>query len=1197
MANISVPLESQVCLENEAIIKNINTQEKDVLAKKNTLKFRGLLSPMFKDTGTNELYLTSGNKASILGNVITDKKTGIAHTIDNTYTLDKVYEFDNNVIAANIYNNHIYKVVKTGNTMSLYKDEKIIKTYTGYLPDAASSSNYFVFKYDTYSSNYSQHIVIYNISNDTEIIKPVVTSTSTQGAKVYIYERAGSIGFPSRIYIGVDDTDVDKRITYYYVPQTFTWATAFSGWGCLGENGLVTGEPIPFTTNEYNQSAIYFSDWPSHLNMNQASTRLSNGVRVKERRHHTLGPAATEVYFDNIQAFIEGDVANMQASYGATSKDAGVWIADTDFPDGYLVSTDYINQDISQAIGILDSSNDMRRKATVYIAGWDISSNDGTNIPLLVRPIDDAYLNRDGTFTEEKALSTASAIINTFRPNVSEVDFTFGLGNLHWDSSKTTPSIENGCNPFPLAYAPYNRAEAKGKYWDYGPGWAVSMFRELVIIPGDLTDTNTQPGFERLLVEPFPTSIISFGFSNNLGENSIRVTPLDPITFYDDSHDKDATSTQEIVDMYLNPNAQGEFANGHGGGAWMRTKNPFFTWDHSFTSYSATKRLPGRMHWFTAKALKDGNIPTITNFVGGDLLGDNTIINRIPFSIQVLPAKDVRIQYFENNPMSISFNGVLISSASAQDIDGKCWIKTSGNDYYIYFDKKIYYIKKDGSIKISKITDYQYKLNCLTRDNYLYDDAENGIEISRAFIPYNAEERLDLTNLVGMYTSNDNEDINNIYYSASGYNVQMNDNTKLATSYLLPAFQLPMIVNSQQIDDFIFQVLPNKKEITRPYLYKTFTYEDDPVDHYYTVTLSSTDVQYQTSKKMISNPSSDIERLYGIATFDIDKENMSWWITSSLIIFPLGIASKLTGINSISPTVYLSNDYTTKLYNKNNATYLAYNGMSEVYKGSTIFTIYGSNYSFDGQAIYYVGSGSTMLDTNTFAAYALGMEYLANSATEAYFYSAFEKRLYLFTGSNTLQASDLLSNVGEIVDSIFSSHEQILYMLTSDGKIIMKSQNDMAVIENIDPTYHFEGTDTGAILVSGWDFLKFRLHQTDESSIEPIHIESEFLGNNDSLYKVSAIDITLYKNNSDNIEGELEFTALYDIQPDKQVKPFNITKSDWKANVCKIRFVPKNNEAMKAFRFGIKSNDFISIANMAVIVEEKSTNTGASKHI
>ena len=111
----------------------------------------------------NELYLTSGNKASILGNVITDKKTGIAHTIDNTYTLDKVYEFDNNVIAANIYNNHIYKVVKTGNTMSLYKDEKIIKTYTGYLPDAASSSNYFVFKYDTYSSNYSQHIVIYNI--------------------------------------------------------------------------------------------------------------------------------------------------------------------------------------------------------------------------------------------------------------------------------------------------------------------------------------------------------------------------------------------------------------------------------------------------------------------------------------------------------------------------------------------------------------------------------------------------------------------------------------------------------------------------------------------------------------------------------------------------------------------------------------------------------------------------------------------------------------------------------------------------------------------------------------------------------------------------------------------------------------------------------------------------------------------------
>ena len=405
---------------------------------------------------------------------------------------------------------------------------------------------------------------------------------------------------------------------------------------------------------------------------------------------------------------------------------------------------------------------------------------------------------------------------------------------------------------------------------------------------------------------------------------------------------------------------------------------------------------------------------------------------------------------------------------------------------------------------------------------------------------------------------------------------------------------MPLCIKSEEIEDFSFQLLDNKKELTKPFIYLTFDYKDDAVDHYYTHALKSTSVEYQTGKKLPSSHNNNEEKLFGIKIFDSDKEGTVWWTTSTIYIFPLGLASKITGINYLSSTVDFTDDYTVRLYRRLNATFPVYNPNTEVYKGSTIFTIYGYNYSFDGQAIYFLGQ-SDDTSQNNFACYALGMKFLANSGTEAYFYSPFEKKIYLFTGSITLQMADSLAREGDIIDSLYSSNEQTLYLLTAEGNVIAKTQKDMCLIQKVNPDiYHFEGTDTGMILAGKWLFKKYRLYKTDETEWLPFEYETEFLGKNNSLIKVANIDITFFRGDNTPIKGNLYFESLSDNMPKKEKQGFTINKLDWNNSALfKVRFVPKDN-VCKAFRFGIDSKDEnIHIVNVCINVEELSQNTNS----
>lgn len=1126
MANVVIPNNAFINTKDEHIIHNIEGQTKDVMNKKNTLEFKSDLSPMYYEHDS-KVYTTSGHKLSISGSNVVDEE-------ERTYSIDPTWVYISADIS-NLWSGECTSAFATNQyVISLWKNENSFTVIRSSWDNTITGKN----TYNLSSYTPSTNLLYYNVKladEDTIILERVFTDNTSRidiiavssgnvvasldlsyllGSDLYTYV-SGSL-----YYIGTDDTDVRKRFVFEFDGLSISLFCA--GFGCIGANGLITGEPIPTPSLSVITSLSGYQF-------------LSNGIGT----------------FDSF--------------YNTTLSDNQIIESNKDLLD----DTKYIMNDPGYAMiwGTTPYNIDHSRKNMYWVAGYDLTNN---NKPLLVT---NTYIEGEtpqGTgasapqFTQYFDISSAGARWS-WSNEITQVDFSDAFGNITWDKGAAT--IENGCNPFPYRYSVFNRAESKGVYWDYGPGWARSYFRAATI--GGITDKDNHNRYDRAMCEYIPACIISFGLSSVDGKNQVRVEPLSPFTI-----DNEFKYYSIIPDE--------EHPHAYSKKYMVRANSPS-------SRYS-------RFHLFNADACKNGLI--WCDMIGGDNLPNHSVLSALPFNVDIDALLNVKQQYYALNYLSTSMKGCLLTSASLSN-KGICSYK-SNHSYYasIFSDNLIIYcVRNAGSsnnIKLTKVADYMYKTNTLLGNN-LFIDSKNKILAMRGFIPYNGEEVLTLYEMNGFSLPTDVEDAdgNAVYYTAAGYNVQMTDYENRATSYLLPAATMQLAVDSEEIENFTFQLIDNKHEITKPLLFNQFTYKDGVVDHFYNYSLNSTSIEYQTGKKMVSNPRNIEEALYGVKTYDVDKEGTVWWITSTIQIFPIGICSPITGINYLSSTVDMTDDYTVRLYRTNNVTFPAYNPNTEVYKGSTIFTIYGYNYSFDGQSIYYLGSGDDTTQVS-FACYALGMKFLANSGTEAYFYSPFEKCIYLFTGSVTLQKADSLSREGEIIDSLYSSLEQILYLMTDEGNIIAKSQDDMCLIENVDPTaYHFEATDTGMILAGDWLYKKYRLWKTDETEWLPIEYETEWLGKNDSLFKVSSIDITFFMGDKSSVKGQIYYGCLNDKNPKDEIQDFKITAADWdNSPAFKVRFVPKDN-VVKAFRFGIKSDDYIHIANVCINTNEISENTNA----
>lgn len=545
----------------------------------------------------------------------------------------------------------------------------------------------------------------------------------------------------------------------------------------------------------------------------------------------------------------------------------------------------------------------------------------------------------------------------------------------------------------------------------------------------------------------------------------------------------------------------------------------------------------------------------------------NDFIHTVDFDVSSLPfvreENGWKLHYYGDNLAGVSKDGTTIGPFSTE-YTGIYY--TSENDLLI--DNFKYKLDGQGTLKISKISDYLFQINTIGLNNVLIESkSDDSYEVIRGAVPYINEMVPDGIQDMKLLLGEDGSAYNDIWYEAAGVNVNLDD--KIPTSSgLLPAVEISLFVDSDNLDEFNNSVVKDGRPLFSPMT--NGLGGNDELAVYYTHTQMTTDILYRYS--LTNNIKSKNTKF-------IDN---SWWSSADIIILPVGVGSNFSSVNYISSTITLPDTYNARLYVKNNTAYVIYNAATQIYHSNAVFTIYASTYYYDGQAIYYTGS-INQTTSNELVCYAIGMKFLANSGTEAYFYSDYDKAIYTFTGSNTLSKTTPISMFGEPISSVFSSYNQTLYLLNSEGDVLALSGDSSAL---------FPKTNAISLesIVGGCAFIgdgEWSVYSPKDGEIIPIDVETDWIGDSGQLYQFVFGDIVFYDTEpQDEVTVELFLQSMNGKDTKIWSKPITIKKGEWKADTYRVRINPDNTIG-NAFKVGVRSNDEIHI--MSMTIESKKT--------
>lgn len=548
----------------------------------------------------------------------------------------------------------------------------------------------------------------------------------------------------------------------------------------------------------------------------------------------------------------------------------------------------------------------------------------------------------------------------------------------------------------------------------------------------------------------------------------------------------------------------------------------------------------------------------------------------------------LQLGVYASVPTALSAYNTLLFTP--QDLESNYSFDINDNGYFItrYSADSIesVVIKNDATyqdISVSKLADYEFRTNMLDTKNLIVEDHTGNFSIERAFYPYLMDSIFNNYYPISNPLDSSTPASNGSWYFGAGKNFRLNGDESESSTFLLAPFVLSIYVLTSETDKFNKLALDNRygKLISDLWCFGP----GDEVDEFYTFNRKTTNVEYKNTRYIN-------EAGIQLSKYKPEYAGTSWWAgAQGVVIYPVGIVSKVDGVDYTTPTVDAGNNYSARFYRNTNKTFLVFNQNDMVYFGNRIFTIMSGNYYFDGQGIYYLGSRDDY-SQNIFTAYAIGMKFLANSSAEAYFYSDWDKSLYLYTASNTLQKSQSFAAMGKIVDSLYSSSEQALYILFDDGRLYVKTQTDSAIIENVKGN-KLQSTAYGAQILDTSDTTYEIYNPHLWSNVEHLSVETGWLGNQDAIQKYPYVDIILQDVNRNSIP---KFKVSFDVLDGKEVRHIvsdvSIMSYDWNNQLLRARINPSDIEGC-ALKVKIDSDDLIHIFSISVRVIPTSNVPGA----
>lgn len=1145
---ISIPLTSPVDLETENII-----QKDFSFKKKNSLVYKGILSNMKYKKGNGFLSTTGKNISSGSSSVFID---GVYYYVSpEGYITESGSEtIPSNVIFVRKMNDNLLMIQKVSQNSVVISNKN--NSFTVEDSSAVDMNG-------TITTTGKFIISIYRTSNTTTRVYNTDLSlynTFTVN-KVLGSKAVTSYSADNYTWVGFDSEDMRKRYCYYMTENGF--AEKIHGMGMISETGLVTGEPLFYSTasyfsknhaiigagnlNNYSELTTAISSFDYSNSGYQYDKFLDNGIRQTERFDTTLAnphylPIVSATANDyELRTKQEGQTTVLDPmDLGKSWQNAVSTLQIT--PTDYRSGSQNGAQSIPNRVGIMDFSPGSNASVGlesytvihVYVYAMQISGATFSLkvVPAMRRsPIGEYFSGTDLEKWQSMSRATEISFMNYSNP----------IGRI-------SESLSDGEQVFPHMRFFGNNTNEKGIYWDYGKGWVRFFYDTIHYVKYDSFGTAI---YEEAL------KIYSF---DNSGLKIENVDVQKSSSIYDYTHAESDMNYYKTDDSTV-----------------MVPKNWYSSNLSSADSVIGTgKSTPIiRLHPIVAEQLSS-SVWLYNHSFGYEIMQDR------PFSVSLGQNNgfDVSKQIYNGIATSISVNKTLLFTPHTMEE------KYSYNDGYftIWSSNNVTWAKisSSGTIDVSKMTDYIFKMNVIGSNNVLVEDRYGNFTLQRAFIPYIMDSTIN--NYIGIdYLMPDDSSSNisnDVYYFGAGFNSTINEKN-ISTSFLLPAVTIPFYLDTTILQSFNKEVISNKKGIIRADISRYF-YGNELVEEYWTHTQATTDVSYKNTKYLVSG----IEQ----NTYDEDYVDTSWIPTNDTIIYPIGILSKIYGENYITSTVDVGDNYVSRFYNKNNKTFLIFNNIDQVYYGSEIFTIQSGNYYFDGQGIYYLGSQSDYTQ-NVFTAYAIGMRFLANSSSEAYFYSEWDKNIYLYTASNTLQRSISLADMGNVIDSLYSPAEQALYILFDDGKLFIKTQADSCLIENVDGT-SLQSTNVGCQIVSKNKYEIYNPYMWNDTL--PISIETEWLGNQDTVTKYRYIDVVFYSETPDSYDVTVSVDALNGMEVQHIELPVHISRSDWKNNLYRARVVPKEITG-NAIKIYINSNN-ISIFSVSIDAVQASSQTSAPRN-
>ena len=1138
--SVNIPLTSPIDLETENIIQGDFS-----FKRKNSLVYKGILSNMRYKKGQGLLSTTGKNITTTSNSVVVDGTSIAVPNIEAYITKSEYITISNDTLFIRPNNETYLSIRKPSSTSVILNNGTTTYTFEDLnaidINGTISSDNRFIIvSYYETSTKVTLFDTSFTITNQFTVNSVLGSKTVTS----YVYY--------DQLFIGFDSEDIRKRFCYVVENNTFT--EKVHGMGLVSETGLLTGEPFFYTlakatTQERDiKNANDLSTYPnqvSHISYTDNSYYhhqkfLDNGIMQTERFDTTVSGAHYSAVASGTSTSYTWDDRTMSTSW---IEAAANQTAEPTYP--YPQTNGLPTHGIMNfAPGDSSLTGNDNNITTIHVYVYAIQiENSGILSPKMV-----PAMRRSPFLSVDNSLNYAYQY-NSYA-DTTEISFM----NIDAPLGQIKTGIIDGEQVFPHMRFFGNNTNEKGTYWDYGKGW-VRFYYDTI-------------HFKRLS---------SYG-------STIFEEPLKIITYDLDGLKVEIAdvSKENKSDAYVGIE-DGSLANVTGwiwpldGASLSNTK--WYYYDNSQSGGSAfmgNTRLVNDVNILRLHPVSSEQLTAKTWFWNHSF--GTELLSSLPFSVRI--SNKLYKQIYNGIDTSISYNKTLLFTPHS--LEDKYTFNE--NEIIEWSEGNATYAKIEttGTIKVTKMTDFVFKMNVIASKNVLTESRTGDIQLQRAFIPYIMDNKLnsyigiDYTMPVDSTTKTSND----VYYFAAGYNSTISEKY-VSTSFLLPAVSVAFYLDTELLSSFNKELISNKNGLIRADISKYF-FDNELVEEYWTHTQATTDVSYKNSKFLISGNEQN--------TYDSDYIETSWIPSATTIIYPIGILSKVYGENYITSTVDVGDNYVSRFYNKNNKTFLIFNNIDQVYYGSEIFTIQSGNYYFDGQGIYYLGSQSDY-SQNVFTAYAIGMKFLANSSSEAYFYSPWDKSLYLYTASNTLQRSISLSDMGNIVDSLYSPVEQALYILFDDGKLYIKTQTDSCLVEDVTGT-SLQSTNVGTQSISGTGYEIYNPYMW--SDISPLHIETEWLGSGSVVTKYQYVDLVFFSETPKKYSLTAAVDALNGGEITHITKDIYINASDWNNNLCRVRIVPKeiSGNAIKIF---IDSDEEIHLFTIDVSAATVSQQPSASR--